>query len=38
VIDYNRVNQNSNTQTTNTLNNALKKAKLENLKKNYGRR
>jgi hypothetical protein len=25
-------------KTTNTLNNALKKAKLENLKKNYGRR
>lgn len=38
VIDYNRVNQNSNAQTTNTLNNALKKSKLENLKKNYGRR
>lgn len=38
VIDYNRVNQNSNVQTTSNLNNALKKAKLENLKKNYGRR
>jgi glycosyltransferase involved in cell wall biosynthesis len=37
-IDYSQVNKNTNHQTNSVLNNALKKAKLENLKKNFGRR
>jgi glycosyltransferase involved in cell wall biosynthesis len=36
-IDYSQVNRNTNHQTKSVLNNALKKAKLENLKKNFGR-
>jgi glycosyltransferase involved in cell wall biosynthesis len=36
-IDYSQVNRNTNHQTNSVLNNALKKAKLENLKKNFGR-
>jgi hypothetical protein len=38
TIDYTQVNRNTNHQTTKVLNTALKKAKLENLNKNFGRR
>ena len=35
VIDYNKVNRITNTNTTSVLGGAIRKAKLENLKKNY---
>lgn len=38
TIDYNQVNKNTNYQTNKVLTTALKKAKLENLNKNFGRR
>ena len=38
TIDYSTVNNRTNHQTNSNLNQALKKAKLENLKKNFGRR
>lgn len=38
TIDYNSVNRNTNFQTQSTMQNALKKAKLENIQKNFGRR
>lgn len=38
TIDYNQVNKNTNHQTTKVLATALKKAKLENLNRNFGRR
>jgi glycosyltransferase involved in cell wall biosynthesis len=38
VIDYNKINRITNTNTSSVLGDAIKKAKLENLKKNYGRR
>jgi glycosyltransferase involved in cell wall biosynthesis len=37
-IDYTQVNRNTNNQTNNILNTALKKAKLENINRNLGRR
>jgi glycosyltransferase involved in cell wall biosynthesis len=37
TINYSQVNKTTNHQTSSVLNNALKKAKLENLKKNFGR-
>ena len=38
TIDYTQVNRNANHQTNNVLTTALKKVKLENLNKNFGRR
>lgn len=38
TIDYNQVNKNTNHQTHKVLVTALKKAKLENLNRNFGRR
>lgn len=38
TIDYTQVNRNTNHQTNKVLTTALKKAKLENLNKNFGRR
>lgn len=37
TINYSQVNKTTNHQTSSVLNTALKKAKLENLKKNFGR-
>jgi hypothetical protein len=37
VVNYNQVNQTTNRQTHSNLNNALKKAKLENIKRNSRR-
>lgn len=37
-IDYNSVNRNTNFHTQSTIQNALKKVKLENIRKNFGRR
>lgn len=38
TIDYTQVNRNTNHQTSKVLTTALKKAKLENLNRNFGRR
>jgi hypothetical protein len=37
TINYSQVNKTTNHQTNSVLNTALKKAKLDNLKKNFGR-
>ena len=38
TIDYTTVNKNTNFQTQSNMQSALKKAKLENIQKNFGRR